>query len=84
MHKHGLAPKLHASFKNGLCYGFIAGTPFTTNCVLEEKKWRSVAKEMATLHSIEASLLFESLIEYYFINLLRSDKTYNYCYLFNQ
>lgn len=52
LHKHKLAPKLYATFNNGLCYEYIPGKTLNTASVYEPKIWRLVAAHMAKMHRL--------------------------------
>ena len=56
LHKHGLAPKLHATFRNGLVYEFVPGCPLNCDNVLQPKIWKLVAANMAKMHKLPLSL----------------------------
>lgn len=55
LHQHGLAPKLYATFQNGLVYDFVPGVALNTNLVCEPKIWRLVAQNMARMHKLPLS-----------------------------
>lgn len=55
LHHHGLAPKLYATFQNGLVYEFVAGVTLNTTSVCEPKIWRLVAQNMARMHKLPLS-----------------------------
>lgn len=56
LHKHGLAPKLYATFKNGLVYEFVPGCTLNTSTVYEPKVWKLVAINMAKMHKLPLSV----------------------------
>ncbi|XP_050738990.1 ethanolamine kinase 1-like [Eriocheir sinensis] len=53
LHSVGCAPKLHAVFNNGICYGFTIGIPSTPSLIIQEPVWRAVTQEMAKVHRTE-------------------------------
>lgn len=50
LHKYGFAPKLLATFSNGLAYEFSNGKPLSKSDVYEEHIWRRIAQRMAEMH----------------------------------
>lgn len=50
LHRYGFAPKLYASFNNGLVYEYTDGKPLGKTHVYEEHVWREIAKRMAEMH----------------------------------
>lgn len=52
LHLHNLAPKLFATFKNGLVYDFVPGVTLNTQTVQEPKIWLLVAANMARMHKL--------------------------------
>lgn len=50
LHRHGFAPKLLATFNNGLAYEYIDGRPLTKSDVYDEQIWRKIAQRMAEMH----------------------------------
>lgn len=55
LHKHGLAPELYATFRNGLVYEFVPGCTLNINSVNERKIWNLVAINMARMHKLPLS-----------------------------
>lgn len=56
LHNENLAPQLYATFENGLVYEFVPGITLTTNTVSLPSIFRLVAREMAKLHLVKASV----------------------------
>jgi ethanolamine kinase len=52
LHKHGLAPELYATFRNGLCYEYVPGSTLNPTNIYEPKIWRLVASHMARMHKL--------------------------------
>lgn len=50
LHRFGFAPKLYATFNNGLVYAYTHGKPLSKLQVYEEHVWRAIAKRMAEMH----------------------------------
>lgn len=50
---HGLAPKIFASFENGICYEFVHGVTLNSESVKEEKIWTQIAVKMAKIHKLK-------------------------------
>uniref|UniRef100_T1JNR7 ethanolamine kinase n=1 Tax=Strigamia maritima TaxID=126957 RepID=T1JNR7_STRMM len=50
---YGFAPNVLATFKNGFCYDYIHGEVMTPESVRQETNWRTIAKQLAILHSTE-------------------------------
>lgn len=50
LHKYGFAPKLLATFNNGLAYEYTEGTPLSKSDVYDEVIWRKIARRMAEMH----------------------------------
>lgn len=50
LHKYGFAPKLLATFSNGLAYEYTNGKPLSKSDVYEEEVWRKIAQRMAEMH----------------------------------
>lgn len=55
LHTHGLAPKLYATFTNGLCYEYVPGETLNLKNICEPKIWRLVATQMASMHKLPLS-----------------------------
>ena len=53
LHHNGLSPPVFAQLKNGLCYGFLKGTPLSISDVKECFMMKKVAKAVAKLHSLD-------------------------------
>lgn len=47
----GLAPPVYGKFTNGVCYGFISGTPFSVDDMKDNGKYPLVAEQLAKFHS---------------------------------
>lgn len=56
LHEHGLAPKLYATFINGLVYEFVPGCTLNNTTLQDPKIWRLVAKNMANMHKLPINL----------------------------
>lgn len=52
LNKLGLAPKLYATFKNGLSYEFVPGETLTVKTVRNPDIYKLVATHMAKLHKV--------------------------------
>lgn len=52
LHKHGLAPELFATFRNGLVYEFVPGVTINSETVNDPRIWRLVAANMAKMHKL--------------------------------
>lgn len=50
LHRFGFAPKLYATFNNGLVYEYTDGKPLGKSQVYDEHIWREVARRMAEMH----------------------------------
>lgn len=50
LHSYGFAPKLLATFENGLVYEYCSGRPLTKDQLLVEHVWRGIARQMAEMH----------------------------------
>lgn len=50
LHKYGFAPRLLATFNNGLSYEYSNGKPLTKSDVYDESVWRNIARRMAEMH----------------------------------
>lgn len=50
LHKYGFAPKLLATFNNGLAYEYTNGKPLSKTDIYEEEVWRRIAQRMAEMH----------------------------------
>jgi len=62
--KMGCGSKLYGSFNNGLCYQFIHGEIMSQDMLVDKEIYRSVARMMATIHTIQVEkkpLLWERL-----------------------
>lgn len=56
LHDHGLAPKLYATFNNGLVYEFVPGCTLKYQNLQDATIWRLVAQNMARMHKLPISL----------------------------
>lgn len=50
LHSFGFAPKLFATFDNGIAYDYCPGDQVSRSSIYEEKIWRGVAKRLAEMH----------------------------------
>jgi ethanolamine kinase len=50
LHKYGYAPRLFATFKNGLVYDYVPGVTLTDQTVIKPTIWPLIAKRMAQMH----------------------------------
>lgn len=50
LHSYGFAPKLLATFENGLVYEYCDGRPLTKQQLFVEHVWRGIARRMAEMH----------------------------------
>lgn len=50
LHKYGFAPRLLATFNNGLSYEYSNGKPLNKSDVYDEEVWRRIARRMAEMH----------------------------------
>ncbi|XP_055322722.1 ethanolamine kinase [Sitodiplosis mosellana] len=50
LHRYGFAPKLLATFNNGLAYEYTDGKPLSKSDVYDEQIWRKIAQRMAEMH----------------------------------
>lgn len=53
LHNENLAPRLYATFKNGLAYEYVPGVTLTTETVIDPKIYALVAAKMAQLHLVK-------------------------------
>ena len=53
LHKKGLAPPVYGKFLNGVCYGYIAGKPFSALDIVDPTKSTLVAQHLARFHATE-------------------------------
>ena len=53
MEDMGCGSKLYGSFNNGLCYEFIHGEILTQGMLMDKVIYRSVARMMAKMHSVQ-------------------------------
>ncbi|XP_071840201.1 ethanolamine kinase 1-like [Apostichopus japonicus] len=53
LYEAGLGPKLHATFKNGISYGYMPGSILSTESVRSDELYPIIAKEMARLHTLK-------------------------------
>uniref|UniRef100_A0A336MXR1 ethanolamine kinase n=1 Tax=Culicoides sonorensis TaxID=179676 RepID=A0A336MXR1_CULSO len=52
LHRYGYAPKLYATFCNGLAYEYVPGNTLNVETVKDPKVWPLVARQMAKMHKI--------------------------------
>lgn len=52
MNKFDLAPRLYASFQNGLAYEYVPGRTLNDETVIQPEIYKLVAKRMAKLHKV--------------------------------
>lgn len=52
LNKFGFAPRIYATFRNGITYEYIPGVILNTQSVFESKIWRLMAQKMAQLHKV--------------------------------
>lgn len=50
LHSYGFAPRLLATFENGLVYEYCDGRPITKKQLFVEHVWRGIAQRMAEMH----------------------------------
>ena len=50
--KYNFAPKLYATFTNGLAYEFVPGNTLTADTIRLERIWKLVARKMAQMHKL--------------------------------
>lgn len=50
LHSYGFAPRLLATFENGLVYEYWNGRPLTKKQLSMERVWREIARRMAEMH----------------------------------
>lgn len=63
LHKYGFAPKLFATFNNGLAYEYTVGKPLSKSDVYDEEIWRKIAQRMAEMHrDIECDALKQPVL----------------------
>lgn len=53
LNKANLAPRLYATFENGLAYEFVPGNTLTEETVINPKIYKLVAARMALLHNVK-------------------------------
>lgn len=53
LHRHGFAPQLYATFRNGLAYEYVPGVTLDVASVRSGKVWPLVARHMAKMHRID-------------------------------
>ena len=56
LNEKGLAPKVYGTFKNGMVYGYLKGSPFTVEDMRDERKSALVAKRLADWHMANLSI----------------------------
>lgn len=47
-----MAPRLYASFQNGLAYEYVPGRTLDTETVIQPEIYKLVAKRMARMHKV--------------------------------
>ena len=52
LNKHIGTPPVYAHFDNGLCYGYVKGTPLELNDLYDKMMMRRIAKELARIHAL--------------------------------
>lgn len=52
LHCHGFAPRLYATFNNGLAYEFVPGRTLSVDTIRLPNVWRLVARQLARLHKL--------------------------------
>jgi len=52
LNKHIGTPPVYAHFDNGLCYGYVKGTPLELNNLYDKMMMRRIAKELARIHTL--------------------------------
>lgn len=57
LNSFGYAPKLYATFDNGLVYEYVPGNTLTTASVIDPQIWPLVARQMARMHRINLDLV---------------------------
>lgn len=57
LNRFGFAPKLYATFENGLVYEYVPGKTLTTQTVAAPTVWPLVARQMARMHRIDVALV---------------------------
>lgn len=50
LHSYGFAPRLLATFENGIVYEYCDGKPLTKQQLSVERVWRAIARRMAEMH----------------------------------
>lgn len=50
LYNYGFAPRLLATFENGLSYEYLDGKPLSKTDVFDEQVWRKIAQRMAEMH----------------------------------
>lgn len=50
LHSYGYAPRLLATFENGLVYEYCDGRPITRHELFVERVWRGIARRVAEMH----------------------------------
>ncbi|XP_055711775.1 ethanolamine kinase [Phlebotomus papatasi] len=53
LHSYGFAPRLHATFANGLAYEYVPGVTLNPENVTDPAIWTLVARKMAKMHKVE-------------------------------
>ncbi|XP_065910835.1 probable ethanolamine kinase isoform X1 [Dysidea avara] len=52
LNKHIGTPPVYAHFDNGLCYGYVKGTPLELNDLYDKMMMRRIARELARIHAL--------------------------------
>lgn len=58
LHKHSLSSPVYVQLKNGLCYGFMPGSPLSGTDIKDESMIKRIAQPIAKLHSLEIPVEF--------------------------
>ncbi|GLV44019.1 easily shocked [Carabus blaptoides fortunei] len=53
LHNENLAPRLYATFENGLAYEYVPGVTLTSQTVIDTKIYSLIARKMAQLHLVK-------------------------------
>jgi len=52
LNKHLGTPPVYAHFDNGLCYGYVMGTPLVLSDLYDKIMMRRIARELARIHAL--------------------------------
>lgn len=58
LHKNCVSPPFYAQLGNGLCYGFVTGTPLSSTQLTEPGMIRKIARAMVKMHSLKMPASF--------------------------